>query len=302
MLCYAMHFAQFMKLQLLLPSIVDWTYSGRCSNARAFVPASAAARSGQSIQVMQAVSDFKDVTGGGGRAAPMVCPMAPTTTMAARSDKNTKQSISTPFNMFVDNSLYTNNRENMHVTMAASIESLYMVLCYTDPTQRQSCLSLDKFDQTSCSFERIQLGKLLNTRTMTNIIKPDKVTGLQKELSNHWHRGRKTFTIMEGAKLLGLFENWDETSAWVRFMYHALRISVNNALRRARLKVVNSNTVTTMVTAISPAPNATDAELQAIFLQKKIAKDTYHTKTKINIDKTMRHELLFLGYILNHQN
>jgi len=72
-----------------------------CSNARAFVPASAAARSGQSIQVMQAVSDFKDVTGGGGRAAPMVCPMAPTTTMAARSDKNTKQSISTPFNMFV---------------------------------------------------------------------------------------------------------------------------------------------------------------------------------------------------------
>jgi len=71
-----------------------------CSNARAFVPASAA-RSGQSI-VMQAVSDFKDVTGGGGGGvAPMFCPMAATTTMAARSDKKTKQSISTPFDMFV---------------------------------------------------------------------------------------------------------------------------------------------------------------------------------------------------------
>ena len=126
------------------------------------------------------------------------------------------------------------------------------------------------------------------------------MTRLQQELSNHWHRGCKTFTIIEGVKLLGLFENWAKTSAWVRFMYHALRISVNNALRRARLKVVNSNTVTTMVTAISTAPNATDAELQAIFLQKKIAKDTYHTKTKIHINKTMKHELQFLRYILNN--
>ena len=59
---------------------------------------------------------------------------------------------STTFNMFVDDSLYADIRENMSVIIAASIESFYMVLGYPDLTQRQSCLSLDKFDQTSCSY------------------------------------------------------------------------------------------------------------------------------------------------------
>ena len=131
-------------------------------------------------------------------------------------------------------------------------------------------------------------------------ITAEKVHRLQQELTKHWHKGRKTFTIMEGVKLLGLFENWAETSVWVRFMYHALRISVNNALRTSRQGVLTSKAVTDMTKAIVSAPNATDAELQTLFLQKKIAKDIYHSKIKIHINKTMKRELFFLGHVLRH--
>lgn len=131
-------------------------------------------------------------------------------------------------------------------------------------------------------------------------ITAEKVHRLQQELTKHWHKGWKTFTIMEGVKLLGLFENWAETSVRVRFMYHALRISVNNAFRASRHGVLTSKAVTDMSKAIVSAPNATDSELQTLFLQKKIAKDIYHSKLKININTTMKKELLFLGYVLRH--
>ena len=69
--------------------------------------------------------------------------------------------------MFVDDSLFAQTRENMGHIMAASIEALYIILGFPDLEKRQNPLSLDKYYESVCSYERVQLGITINTRTMT---------------------------------------------------------------------------------------------------------------------------------------
>ena len=69
--------------------------------------------------------------------------------------------------MFVDYSLFIQTRNQMKRTMAASIEALHIILGYLDIDIRQNPLSLDKYYESTCSFERIQLGITINTRKMT---------------------------------------------------------------------------------------------------------------------------------------
>ena len=105
---------------------------------------------------------------------------------------------------------------------------------------------------------------------------------------------------MQGVKLLGLIENWAEISPWVRFLYHALRLSVNNALKVSRSIVVSSSEITHMIKAVATAPDTNDAALQDLYLKKKIAKDMYHSKVRVFINKTMQVELSLLTAILQH--
>ena len=69
--------------------------------------------------------------------------------------------------MFVDDSLFVQTRDNMKHAMAASIEALYIILGFPDIKTRQNPLSLDKYFESVCSHERIQLGILINARKMT---------------------------------------------------------------------------------------------------------------------------------------
>ena len=66
--------------------------------------------------------------------------------------------------MFVDDSLFANIRETIPHSMAASIEALYIILSYPNTTIRQDALSLDKYFESTCSYQRIQLGININTR------------------------------------------------------------------------------------------------------------------------------------------
>ena len=128
--------------------------------------------------------------------------------------------------MFVDDSLFAQIRELIKHTMAASIEALYIVLGFPDLERRQNALSLDKYFETTCSYERIQLGINVNTRTMTVGLTNMKRIAMLDELS-HWHKKRRSFTLLQGVILCGSIEFWANTSPWVRFLYLHLRSSVN---------------------------------------------------------------------------
>ena len=62
----------------------------------------------------------------------------------------------TKYNMFVDDSLFAQIREIIKHAMAASIEALYTVLGFPEVQKRQDPLSLDKYFESVCSYERIQ--------------------------------------------------------------------------------------------------------------------------------------------------
>ena len=69
--------------------------------------------------------------------------------------------------MFVDDSLFANVACIIKHGMTASIEALYLVLGFPDELVRQNSLSLDNYFSSIASYERVQLGKLVNTRTMS---------------------------------------------------------------------------------------------------------------------------------------
>ena len=51
--------------------------------------------------------------------------------------------------------------------MVASIEALYIVLDYSETERRQSPISLDTYFLSICSFQRVQLEKTVNSRTIS---------------------------------------------------------------------------------------------------------------------------------------
>ena len=64
---------------------------------------------------------------------------------------------------------------------AASIEALYVILGFSDLTARQNPLSLDKYSQSVCSYGRILLGILANSRSMSfSITKPKRLAMIQE--------------------------------------------------------------------------------------------------------------------------
>eukprot|EP00978_Attheya_sp_CCMP212_P035536 scaffold155190_cov44-Attheya_sp.AAC.1 len=94
-------------------------------------------------------------------------PTATTTFVAAIPDNIHKgvfdkegKRLAPEHNMFVDDNLMANIRSLMKQTMAASIESLLIILGISETDKRRFALSLFK---TMCSFEREQLGLLINT-------------------------------------------------------------------------------------------------------------------------------------------
>ena len=131
--------------------------------------------------------------------------------------------------MFVDDSLFAQIRRVMPHSMAASIEALYIILGFPDVEIRQDALSLDKYFESISSFQSIQLGINVNTRRMSLSLTEIKRVSMLEELS-HWHKKRKSFTLLQGVILCGSLEFWANTSSWVRFLYHQLRSSVNKCL------------------------------------------------------------------------
>ena len=112
--------------------------------------------------------------------------------------------------MFVDDSLFVVTALIIKCVMAASSEALYIVLGFPNLTSRQSPLSLDKYPQSVCSYERIQLGKFINSRSMNfGITKPKHLAMIQELV--HWHDHRKEFTLLQGVTLCDNFKDYGQT-------------------------------------------------------------------------------------------
>ena len=68
--------------------------------------------------------------------------------------------------MYVDDNLLADVLDYLWPALAASIESLFILLGFPDESKRKVPLAIDKYIKTKCYFLREQLVLLLNTRTL----------------------------------------------------------------------------------------------------------------------------------------
>ena len=70
------------------------------------------------------------------------------------------------FFMLVDDNLYAETRDNIKKAIVTNIEAIFLILGFSEDHKRVNTISLDKFYESVCSYDRVQLEKRLNTKTM----------------------------------------------------------------------------------------------------------------------------------------
>ena len=81
------------------------------------------------------------------------------------------------------------------------------------------------------------------------------------ELS-HWHKKRKSFTLLDGVILCGSLEFWATTSSWIRFLYHQLRSAVNKSLLNCSKLTKNKKEIKALMTDLAHTKNVDDHKLK----------------------------------------
>ena len=198
-------------------------------------------------------------------------------------------------NPFVDDTLMADILPFIKLAMAGSIEALYVVLGPLQETIRINPLSLDKFFHSKCSFEREQLGLLINTRTMTVSLPPAKIERITALLNKTWHASRKRFTILEGVQLLGVLEHASMVNLWSRYLVVGIRSTVNKILKRSLQ--IKQKDFDRSIACIRENPNTHHAQLQEKYFTSQHLKALYHDRSKATITKEMHAELACLRHI-----
>ena len=206
--------------------------------------------------------------------------------------------VNTPHNPFVDDSLMADIRRHILTSMAASIESLFLCMGPLEEKFRRSPLSMDKYSAFPCSWEKVQLGLLINTRKMNITLPSDKMKRLVDTLKNTWHKSRKSFTLLEGVTLLGHLEHACMVCSWGRPLFCALRSAVNDCLRTRIRHMHKTSDLTAMASTIRDAKTDDEKILFDAFLQKKISRSLYQSKEPCFISKELSFELSFLHDVL----
>ena len=201
------------------------------------------------------------------------------------------------FNMFVDDSLYAALRFHMYKCMYASIESLYLLLGRPVPALRQSCLALDKFLKTKCSYLRTQLGLDINTRTMWVTIPEAKLKKL-KQLIRNWHHHRKSYTLQQAANLVGSLQHVGQICPWLKYLLTSLHDAIRLALRKHKQSFLHSEEYAEHKQFILYQEHTPIAPHKRAFALSKLLKGTWATKTKLYITKPLKDDLALLHSLL----
>jgi hypothetical protein len=200
-------------------------------------------------------------------------------------------------NMFVDDNLLAEIHSMMKPAMAASIEALLTLLGFADEEKRKFALSLDKYFKTKCSFEREQLGLLVNTRQMRVSLPASKLKKLI-EIAKHWHSHRRSYTLRDIAELMGVLLHAGQVAPWAKFLFISIQDSVRASLRK-NSKLQASNLKFKKIKKIIADEHLGPAFKQkADFYKGKLSQDLWNTKHRAFINKSMRAELKMLLDIL----
>ena len=205
--------------------------------------------------------------------------------------KNTKH------NMFVDDNLMADVFSYMCLAIVASVEALYRIFGQPQPEYRKSPLSMEKFMRAKCSYKKVQLGKCINTRTMMVCMSDDMKQKLMIEL-DHWHSQRKSFTVRQGARLLGLLEHAATYVVWAKYLFYALRNSIIVAVRSNRQLIFKNARFRDIIRDSMCMKKSPHVLLKREYATSQLARAMWNCTKRHFISTSLRTELKFLHSVL----
>ena len=206
--------------------------------------------------------------------------------------------VNTPRYVFMDDNHMADVFDNIKQAMAGSIESIFYVLGFPAPKLRRDAISWDKYDHANCSWRKLQLGLVVDTRKMTVELPADKMDDLC-ELLQHWHSKRKSFTRLQISQLLGKLEFAAKVAPWLRFFCISLRDSCLIALRKNRNLVVGDKTMHHYIVDSTYKGSHTMKLLKKHFATGKIAQKIWQSKTRFFLTKDMKEDLRFINHFFS---
>ena len=139
--------------------------------------------------------------------------------------------LCTPHHPFVDDTCLADTKDRLSTAIHASLQALFMTLGYPKE-DRTEVLSLEKFQQVTCAEQQVQLGILVDTRSMTLSLPAKKYTRIRSLLHSRWHSNMTQFQPLEAGRLLGLLRHASLVAWWGKYTFVALQSVLNDALRR----------------------------------------------------------------------
>ena len=121
----------------------------------------------------------------------------------------------------------------------------------------------------------------------------DKLSKLKALLTN-WHKSRRTFTLQQIAKLLGILQHVGQVCSWIKYLLSAIYNSVRQTLRANRKKFLASPEYNIYRAHLEPAPGITVPDKHKSFALSKIMHGIWETSNKFFITKTKKAELAIL--------
>jgi hypothetical protein len=134
---------------------------------------------------------------------------------------------SPPYNMHADDNLYADVGEFLVHTISTSVSSLFWVLGPPTNPLVPSTLSMDKF-KAFYNHRRKLVGRRFDSRTLSVGMLDYKKDQLW-ELLAEW-LAKKSFDLLEIARLLGILENHTRYARWARCWFCALQNTVKRVL------------------------------------------------------------------------
>ena len=198
----------------------------------------------------------------------------------------------TPQRLFVDDSVYADiyedDRVRIEQTVAAGIETIFILLGSSDLDKRQDPISFEKMEAMMVSHLNKILGKLLHTRRL-DVGVPASYVRKTIHLLEPFHNKRKSFTVKEMETLTGMLIFIASTAPWLKFLLSHVYTSITAAIGentshlhrtnkqfRAMLKDARDTTVTTRVST---------------FAQSHTARAVHSCPKKHWINRTLKEEL-----------
>jgi hypothetical protein len=175
----------------------------------------------------------------------------------------TSGSFDIHYHMYVDDNLSACIYEPPLIKqmVAASIEAIYLLLGYPGTITQPilpAVAAWDKMVDRPICENRISLGVMIRTYRMVIATPVHKAKRLLHLLDTTWHKKRKSFQVLEGARLLGNLIHLLFTCPWLRCSFYILLDAMREALRKNYLSLLNSPEFKALQQATSASPAQTE--------------------------------------------